>query len=264
MSNKASKASKRVIGGLLCTAAIGVAVSSVALGADVTSENLLKAMSDYMASQKSISFQYDSELQIVLADGQKVGLASSGTMEIGRPDRIRATRNGGFADVELNFDGKTLTLLGQDVNLYAQSKLEGSLDKLVDEIRSTYHRPVPAADLIMANPYTELMADVKDMKDLGSGVIRGQECDHLAFRNQDVDWEIWIAQGDKPYPCRYVITSTKVEGAPQYRIDVSNWKASTDASSTDFTFQAPAGAKLVAPEELKDFDELPAFLRPQQ
>jgi len=31
-----------------------------------------------------------------------------------RPDKIRAKRSGGFADVELSFDGKTLTLLRQD------------------------------------------------------------------------------------------------------------------------------------------------------
>lgn len=39
-------------------------------------------------------------------------LARSGAMEMGRPDKIRATRSGGFANVEMTFDGKTLTLLG--------------------------------------------------------------------------------------------------------------------------------------------------------
>ena len=58
------------------------------------------------------------------------------------------------------------------------------------------------------------MADVIDVKDLGSGVIGGVECDHLAFRTKEVDWQIWIAQGNRPYPCRYVITSSKVAQAP--------------------------------------------------
>ena len=44
------------------------------------------------------------------------------------------------------------------------------------------------------------MADVTDVKDLGSGVIGGVECDHLAFRAKDTDWQIWIAQGEEPIP----------------------------------------------------------------
>jgi hypothetical protein len=96
---------------------------------------------------------------------------------------------------------------------------------------------------------------VVDAKDLGSGVIRGQECDHLAFRTNDVDWQIWIAQGERPYPCRYVITSNKITGFPQYTIDVRTWKTGADVAS-DFSAKIPAGAKKVAPRDLPDFDEL--------
>jgi hypothetical protein len=42
------------------------------------------------------------------------------------------------------------------------------------------------------------MDGVTNVKDLGSGIVNGKECDHLAFRSTDTDWEIWIAQGDKP------------------------------------------------------------------
>ena len=69
------------------------------------------------------------------------------------------------------------------------------------------------------------MRDVVEVKDLGSGVIGGKECDHFAFRAKELDWQIWIAQGDRPYPCRYVITTTKVDMAPQYTLTVSDWKA---------------------------------------
>ena len=123
------------------------------------------------------------------------------------------------------FDGKTLTLLGKNANLYAQVEAPGTIDQLVDVLRDKYHRPVPAADLLMSDPYKELMPQVNDTKDLGSGVIHGVECDHLAFRTKEVDWQIWIAQGARPYPCRYVITSKKVTGWPQYTIDIWGWKA---------------------------------------
>ena len=92
------------------------------------------------------------------------------------------------------FDGKALTLLGKKPNLYAQIEAPGTIDKLVDVLRNKYHRPVPAADLLMADPYEELMPHVTDAKDLGSGITHSVECDHLAFRTKEVDWQIWIAQ----------------------------------------------------------------------
>jgi len=79
--------------------------------------------------------------------------------------------------------------LGKNANLYAQIEAPGTIDQLVDVLRDKYHRPVPAADLLMADPYKVLMPDVTDTKDLGSGVIRGTECDHLAFRTKEVDWQ---------------------------------------------------------------------------
>lgn len=221
---------------------------------------LLKAMSDYLAAQKEISFDYDASLEFVTKQDQKLALASSGTVTLDRPDKFRATRRGGFADVEMVFDGKTLSLLGKDNNMYAQAEVPGTIDHLVDELRDKFGKPLPAADLVMSDPYDQLMPLVTDVKDLGSGVIGGEECDHLAFRtNEGVDWQIWIAQGERPYPCRYVVTSTKVAGSPQYTIDVRSWKTGDQVAADDFSFKAPAGAKQMKPDKLPDMDELPGI-----
>jgi hypothetical protein len=95
---------------------------------------------------------------------------------------------------------------------------------------------------------------IKEVRDLGSGVIDGVECDHLAFRTEEVDWQLWIAQGETPYPCRYVVTTKSVTGWPQYSIDISNWGAGSAAAS--FAFTAPDGATQVEPAALVDFDEI--------
>ena len=52
------------------------------------------------------------------------------------------------------------------------------MDQLVDALQNKYNRPLPAADLLLTNAYSELMTDVTEAKDLGSGVIGGTECDH--------------------------------------------------------------------------------------
>ena len=225
---------------------------------EVEAKTILKGMSDYLAAQKAISFKYDTNLEVVTKEHQKLLLASSGKMEVGRPDKIRATRSGGFANVEMTFDGKTLKLLGKDDNLYAQFEVPGTIDHLIDELRYTYNRPVPGADLLLPDVYGELMQDVIDVKDLGSGVIGGTECDHLAFRAKDVDWQIWVAQGAEPYPCRYVITDPKGDRAPQYSVQISDWKTGTDVVADNFSFKAPTNAKKVDdPKKLVNIDEIP-------
>ncbi|CAN7654145.1 DUF2092 domain-containing protein [Phyllobacterium sp. LjRoot231] len=237
--------------------------SSGARAGEAEAKDLLKAMSDYLAGQKAISFAYDTNFEVVTKEHQKLLLASSGKVEMGRPDKFRATRSGGFANVEMTFDGKTLTLLGKDDNLYAQAEVPGTIDHLIDELRNKYQRPVPGADLLLSNVYDELMRDVVDVKDLGSGVIGGTECDHLAFRTKEVDWQIWIAQGEHPYPCRYVITSTQVDQGPQYSVQISDWKTGTDVAAEDFGFKNSTDAKQVDdPKKLVNIDELPDHFAP--
>ena len=237
----------------------GTASISAGRADEANAKSLLKAMSDYLAAQKTISFDYDTNFEIVTTQKEKVGLASSGTLTLSRPDKLHATRTGGFTNIEMVFDGKTLTLLGKDKNVYTQVETPGTIDQLVDVLRDKYHRPVPAADLLMSDPYKELMPLVKEAKDLGSGVIRGTECDHLAFRTDDVDWQIWIAQGAHPYPCRYVITSKKVTSWPKYALDMWGWKTGSEVASDGFKLEIPADAKKLTPEQVPGLNDIPAI-----
>jgi hypothetical protein len=225
--------------------------------AEAEAKSLLKAMSDYMAAQNSISFGFDLNYEIVTKEQQKLLLASSGTVQLTRPDKLRTTRSGGFANVETVFDGKTLTLLGKGANVYAQADIPGTLDNLMDVLRDKLQRPVPGADLLLSNVYQQLMSDVVDVKDLGSGVIGGIECDHLAFRANDVDWQIWIAHGARPHPCRYVITSKQVDQAPQYSIQIKNWKTGSEVAADSYRFTNSSNARKVDTKELAEFNELP-------
>jgi len=241
------------------TTAAGVTMMPAAHADEAAAKALFKGMSDYLAAQKAISFDFDSNLEVVTTEGQKIGLASSGTLNVNRPDKIHMTRTGGFADVEFVFDGKTVTLLGKNAKVYVQEEVPGTIDQLVDELRNKFQRPVPAADLLMSDVYNQIMPLATNTKDLGSGVIRGVECDHLAFRTEEVDLQIWIAQGSKPYPCRYVITSQKVAGSPQYTIDVRSWKTGAEVAADRFNLPVPAGAKKLTANDLPDIDELPAI-----
>jgi hypothetical protein len=244
---------RRVLSAAVLAALLGTTMSTVAYADEADAKRLLKNMSDYLAAQSAYSFEYDSVLGVVTDEGQGLELASSGEVKLKRPDKLYATRAGGFVNLETFFDGKTFTIFGKDANIYTQIEAPDSIDKLIDELVLKYNLPLPASDLLHTGAYAALMADVIDVKDLGSGVINGIECDYLAFRTEEVDWQIWIAQGDDPYPCRFVITSTQIEGQPQYSVQLRNWKRGMMAKLGDggFSFKNKTDAGKVDLAELQ-------------
>lgn len=230
---------------------------------EADAKKIFKNMSDYMSKQPAIAFDIDTSLEVVTKDEQKLAITNSGSVSMQRPGKIFVSRKGGFSDVQLIFDGKVLSFLQKEDNEYAQLQFAGSIDNLIEELRNKYHRPLPAADLLATDVYNEMMPLVNDIKDLGTGYIRGIECDHLAFRTEDVDWQIWISRGERPVPVRYSVSSIKVTGHPQYQVDILNFQSGPNIETAKFNFSAPSGAKLVSAAELKNFDELPEFFKPR-
>ena len=72
----------------------GVAGAQPAAARGVDPQQIFRTMTDYLAGQKALSFNYDATLDIVTEDMIKVALASSGSFTLQRPDRARMTRVG--------------------------------------------------------------------------------------------------------------------------------------------------------------------------
>src|SRR6201991_4935044 len=174
---------------------------------------VLKAMTDYLAGQKSLSAKFDSDIEVVTPELQKIQFTSSGEMKMNRPDKLRIRRTGGYAAVELVYDGKTVSLYGNNAKSYVQADLAGTIDQMIDALQSRSGAGLPGADLLLSNSYDQLMANVIEGRHIGQGVVDGIECEHLAFRGPETDWQIWIEPGAKPVPRKYVITSKTLAGA---------------------------------------------------
>src|SRR5947207_16004728 len=220
---------------------------------------LLKAMTDYTAAQKSISATCDSDIEVVTPELEKIQFTSSGKLQLTRPDKLRVSRTGGYADVQLVYDGKTVSIYGNNAKAYAQADLTGTVDQLVDLIQAKSGAAMPGTDLLLSNAYDELMSNVILASHVGQGVIDGVECEHLAFRGVDTDWQIWIESGARPVPRKYVITSKTVAGAPQYTLRIKDWKTDAISDADAFVFKPPAGVTKVDLDSdvMAEFDELP-------
>ena len=223
---------------------------------------ILKGMSDYLASQKSINVSYDTDVEVITSDLQKIQFASSGHLLMVRPDKLHVSRVGGYDDVDMNFDGKTTTVLDHDHNEYTEISSAGTVEQLVERMRDEFQLPVPGADLLLATSFDRLMDGVIDSRHIGLGVIDGVECEHLAFRNVDTDWQLWVETGAHPVPHKYVITNKGVTGSPQYTLHITHMETDGPIAADAFVFTAPAGAKKEEMKDLHDIDEVPSGVAP--
>ena len=103
--------------------------STSGLAADAISkeaDDILRSMSDYLGPLKSFSFDYDVDTAVILRTGQKLQISASGDLKIRRPDGIYITRHGGYANAELYFDGKSITLYEKNKNVFTSSIVSGA------------------------------------------------------------------------------------------------------------------------------------------
>ncbi|SCW61570.1 hypothetical protein SAMN02927900_03143 [Rhizobium mongolense subsp. loessense] len=238
--------------------ALPLTVSQPARAEGEDAKKILKAMSDYVSGQKHVVLKYDVDIEVITPELEKLQFTSSGEAALHRPDKLRVTRTGGYTDVELVYDGKTVTVLGKHTNTFAQLELPGSLDQMIDRLRAEHNIEMPGADLLLSNMYDELVAGVIQAKHIGHGVVDGVECEHLAFRNQETDWQLWVELGATPIPRKYVITSKTLAAAPQYTLRIKSWDTSTEPDAKSFTFAPPEGAKSIEITALADVGELAA------
>jgi hypothetical protein len=255
---------KGVFHSWLCLVAVALLTIAPA-GAQSTAadaQRILKGASDYLAAQKSIALTFDSDIEIVTKDLQKIQFASSGDILLSRPNGLRLHRVGGYSEAELVFDGRLATIYGASIKAYAQADAPGTVEQFIDALRDRYGIAAPFADLAVSNVYQALMGDVLDAKYIGRGVIDGMECEHLAFRNEDTDWQIWIQIAPNPIPRKYVITTKGLTGAPQYTLRIKDWKAGVAVAADAFTFTPPADAKKAEISEMSRIDEVPLTVTP--
>jgi len=232
-------------------------------GAATASDNIspeadavLKAMSDFIGQAKAFSADADIDFEVVSQSGQKFQLSSSGTILMNRPSNFYITRKGMFADMAFIYDGSTLTLHGKGLNAYAQLNVHGNTDDAILAYEMETGVPAPGADLLLNNAYEIMSSDVLEGMYIGKAVVGGYTCHHLAFREAETDWQLWVRDGNMPLPMKYVITTKWHTAAPQYEIRFRNWDTNPSISPEQFKFTPPSDAVKLEKIVLSDTGEL--------
>jgi hypothetical protein len=214
-------------------------------GIEPQAEKLLRRMSDYLASRQQFTLKAESTLEVVLTSGQKLQYDSPATLMVSRPNRLRAHRKGDLANQEFFYDGKTLTLYNPRENLYATTAAPPTVDETLDFAREKLDIIAPGAEILYKNAAERMLKETSSGFVVGQSVVGGVKCTHLAFRGAEVDWQIWIEDGNKPLPRKFILTSRKVAGEPQFTVLIRSWDLTPKLTDQMFTFVPPKGAKKI-------------------
>ena len=214
-------------------------------GVDPAATRILKNMTDYLGSLQKFSVHTENTLEDLLDSGQRVDFDVSASTTISRPNRLRAERKGDLVNQVFYYDSKSLTLYDPVTKVYATEPTAKTIEGMLDYARGSLGLIVPASDLVYSNAYTLLMQGVTSAKVVDKRVIDGKVCTHLAFSRPDVDFQVWVRDGDKPLPCKYVVTDTSTPQLLSISTVMSDWNVAPNVSNDSFNFVPPKDARAI-------------------
>jgi hypothetical protein len=226
------------------------ASSNQASDVDPDAIDAVKKMAAYLHTLKSYQVIDNVTQDDVLDDGLIVQSTSKVDYLLARPNRMRIEVTSDDTHRLYLYDGKNFTVWGRLVNYYATVPAPPTIGELFEKITEKYDIELPLYDLYNWGSKDEDINKIKTAIDIGPSAVEGVTCEHYAFHQEGVDWQIWIQLGEFPLPRKLVITTLTDEARPQHS-DTLTWNLAPSFNDGAFAFDPPPDAKRVVLEEQK-------------
>lgn len=214
-------------------------------GVDPRVDTLLHHMADYLKSAGEFSFHTEVNYDQVLESGQKILHGRRAEISMRRPNRLHVLVNGDVLNERLWYDGKTVVLMDLYDLGYVRIDVPPKIDDTLDLLAREYGISSPIADVLYSDPYAILTENIRTGTYIGRPTIRGVPTHHLAFTQDNIDWQLWIEDGAQPVPRKAVITYKNVTSSPQFTVWLSDWNFEPRLADSLFEFLPPNGAHQV-------------------
>jgi hypothetical protein len=231
---------------LLGAAAAGQAqqAGAAAPAVDAAALDALDKLGAYLRTLTSFEVRGEAAIDEVLESGQKLQFARTVHLRVRRPDRLWAEMASDRKTRQFFYDGKTFTIWGPRNKLYASFPAPATLREMVERAEQRYGIVLPLADLFRWGTDPLRRDTIQGAMYVGPASIGGEPCEHYAFRQEGVDWQIWIQKGDSPLPRKLVITTTDDDARPQYATTL-DWNLAPALNDKMFIFAPPADSSRV-------------------
>lgn len=206
----------------------------------------LRRMADTLAQAQQFSVTIRAGYDVVQETGEKIEFGERRAVTLIRPDKLRVdSQESNGKRTVVTFDGKAITVFNPAENVYAQIEKSGGVDDAVRYLAQDLRVRLPLALLLVSTLPDELEQRLEALAYVERDTLTTAPSDHLVGQTRDVDFQVWIATGDKPLPQRITITYKADEGEPQYRADLSDWNLNPDVAQAQLAFRPPDGAERI-------------------
>ena len=222
---------------------------------DPASVQALKDMGAYLLTLKRFRVSTEVTGERVLADGQKLQRTATADLDVERPNKLRALMHSARSDRELVYDGKTVTLYTVTLytpaqEYYSTIEFSDTIGGLINRLEEKYGVQLPLQDLFLWGTPAASLDKIQSAMNAGQDFVGDDLCDHYAFRQDKIDWQIWITTGSKPLPRKVVITSRTDEARPQ-SVSLIDWDLRPTFKDAVFHFTPPKGSSKIEIVPLK-------------
>jgi hypothetical protein len=214
-------------------------------GVDAAALAALDRMGAELRAHQNFDVKSDVTTEDVLGSGQKLQYAGTLETQARRPNGFRISMVSDLKERQIYYDGKAVTVYSPRLGYFASFPAPDTIAKTLAVAKDRYGIELPLADLFAWGTDTSLVARIKSAFLVRDEHVGGQLCDHYAFRNERVDWQIWIAKNGPPLPAKLVITSRDDPSMPQYTA-VLHWSFPASIPDSVFAFAPPPAAKKIA------------------
>jgi hypothetical protein len=211
---------------------------------DAKAIEALTAMGKYLRSLKSYAVHADTAIDEILENGQKIQFAGTVDYRVQMPNRLRAEVRTDRKTRDVVYDGKTITQYAPRMGYYGSVAAPATIAEALAMVDQKYDLEIPLADLFFWGTDKSGIDEIKQAAYIGPAKIGGRRCDHYAYRQEDVDWQVWIQAGKQPLPCKMVITTVSEAAKPQYSA-VLRWDLAPKFGENTFKFAPPKDARKI-------------------
>lgn len=212
---------------------------------DAHAERALWRMGEFLKSAGAFRVHAETTLDERHSSGQWVEVSRATDLSVHRERGIRGSMRGDLENREYWCDLETASLLDPDNNVFAAIDVPDTMDATLDFLLDEYGVSWPLADFVYSNPFVILIEEVQIGTYVGLHQVAGTPCHHLAFRQEGIDWQIWVDAGQDPVPRKISLTYRDLEGAPRVTAVLSDWDFAPHLPESIFAFEPPEGAEQI-------------------
>ena len=202
----------------------------------------LVKMSAYLRTLQAFQITMQTERDDVDAYGQLITLSGQATYKVRRPNALAIDLDLPIMKRRYVYDGKTVTVFDPATSYFAKFQAPSTIRETLELAQDKYGVPLPLEDLFTWSEGDDRAKALTSAHFIGKTQVGGQSANQYAFRQPGIDWQIWIADGDKPAPLRVAIVASDDPARPKFEADLT-WDSAPQFAEDAFVFTPPAGSR---------------------